>query len=103
MHDIKLVRSHAIAFRDAMIRRGLETEGLRNLIAELVKTDETLRQTKASLENARAIKKQKSREIGAAKAAGDNDGAALMIAAVEALERVNADQVAASEEAVRGT
>jgi seryl-tRNA synthetase len=90
MHDIRAIRADPAAFDAALARRGVEP-----CAAELVALDDARRSAITALEGARASKKSMSREIGAAKAAGDHERAGMLLAAVTGLEEGN--QKAADE------
>jgi seryl-tRNA synthetase len=90
MHDIRAIRADPAAFDAALARRGVEP-----CATELVALDDARRSAITALEGARASKKSMSREIGAAKAAGDHERAGMLLAAVTGLEEGN--QKAADE------
>ena len=68
MHDIKAIRADPAAFDAALARRGV-SDG----IAPLRKIDEAARDVQTRLQEAQAKRKEMSRLIGAAKAAGDHE------------------------------
>ncbi|TNF20422.1 MAG: serine--tRNA ligase [Rhodobacteraceae bacterium] len=66
MHDIRAIRENPAAFDAAMARRGLETAS-----APLLQLDEARRAAIHAAETAQADQKAAAREVGAAKARGD--------------------------------
>jgi len=81
MHDIKWIREHPDAFDRALRRRGLAAEA-RGLIA----IDERRRQAIAKLEAAQARRNTASKDVGQAKARGDETRAQALIAEVAQLK-----------------
>ncbi len=81
MHDLKQLRENPAAFDAAMARRGVEP-----IAAELLSLDETRRLLVTELQKSQARRNEASREIGAAKAQGDSDGAAQLMAEVAGLK-----------------
>jgi len=96
MHDIRAIVRDPQAFVAAMARRGLAVP-----IERLLELDLARRNAIAAVEQARADRKLKSREIGAAKAAGDDQKAAALIASLEARERSGGEAAEATESALR--
>ncbi|MBX9698330.1 MAG: serine--tRNA ligase, partial [Acetobacteraceae bacterium] len=93
MHDIRTVRADPAAFDAALARRGVEPQA-----ATLLDLDLARRNAISAVEQARAERRQRSKEIGAAKAAGDHEKAELLIAALDARDSV-ADEEARTAEA----
>ncbi len=96
MHDIRALRADPAAFDAALARRGLP-----QVASELLDLDLARRNAISAVEAARAAKKQKGREIAAAKAAGQHEKAEFLIAAVDAQERVGVEELNAVEEALQ--
>ena len=92
MFDIKLIRDNAAAFDGGLKRRGLEP-----LADGLIKQDEALRAVKTRLQEAQGRRNAASKEIGKAKGAKDEAGAAKLMAEVADLKAV----IAISEEQER--
>jgi seryl-tRNA synthetase len=67
MHDIRLIRENPAAFDAALSRRGLA-----GMSAELLATDEARRAKILAAETAAAAQNAASRDVGAAKARGDD-------------------------------
>ncbi|MBI1392041.1 MAG: serine--tRNA ligase [Alphaproteobacteria bacterium] len=67
MHDIKFIRDHPDAFDAALARRGLKPRA-----GEILSLDQDSRKFTAILEDLQARRNAASREIGKAKAAGDD-------------------------------
>ncbi|MBU2982696.1 serine--tRNA ligase [Lentibacter algarum] len=67
MHDIRVIRDNPAAFDAAMARRGLEA-----VSPELLKLDEARRGKILAAETAQAEQNKSAKEIGAAKASGDD-------------------------------
>jgi seryl-tRNA synthetase len=74
MFDIKWIRDNAAAFDAAMARRGLPPQA-----AELIALDDERRAHVASLQDAQERRNAASKEIGKAKATGDDAGAQALI------------------------
>jgi len=68
MHDIRLIRDNPAAFDAALARRGLPP-----ISAEVLAIDEARRARITAAETAQAERNAASKEIGQAKAAGDNE------------------------------
>ncbi|CUH76685.1 serine--tRNA ligase [Tropicibacter naphthalenivorans] len=66
MHDIRAIRENPAAFDAAMARRGVE-----NASSEILKIDEARRAAIHAAETAQADQKKAAKEVGAAKAKGD--------------------------------
>ncbi|SLN42079.1 Serine--tRNA ligase [Pseudoruegeria aquimaris] len=66
MHDIRMIRENPAAFDAAMARRGLSS-----LSSEILAIDEARRARIAAAEAAQAERNKASKEVGAAKARGD--------------------------------
>ena len=66
MHDIRAIRENPDAFDRAMKRRGLD-----GVAAEILAIDEARRARIAEAEEAKAEANRASKEVGAAKARGD--------------------------------
>jgi len=79
MHDIKWIRENPKAFDAGLARRGLEP-----LSSQVLEQDATLRALKTQLQDWPGQRNSKSKEIGAAKAKGEDADA--IIAAVGALK-----------------
>ncbi len=67
MHDIKWIRDNAQAFDQALARRNHQP-----MAEKLLATDEALRAIKTDLQNMQAERNSRSKEIGAAKAKGED-------------------------------
>jgi len=67
MHDIRAIRENPAAFDAAMARRGLSS-----VSAEILAIDETRRASILAAENALAERNAASKDVGAAKARGDD-------------------------------
>ena len=92
MHDIKAIVENPAAF-DA----GLKRRGLAPLSAQLIALDERRRATLTALQDAQSRRNAASKEIGKAKAAKDEAGAAKLMAEVAALK----EQIAQGEDGER--
>lgn len=90
MHDIKWIRDNADAFDAALARRGVAPTA-----AQILGVDERLRAVVTRLQDAQAARNAKSKEIGAAKAKGED--AEPILKAVTALK----DEIQAGEEEER--
>ncbi|WP_299131735.1 serine--tRNA ligase [uncultured Amaricoccus sp.] len=94
MHDIRFVRENPAAFDLGLTRRGLAP-----LSAEILAIDETRRARIAAAEAALAERNAASREVGAAKARGDEEGFARLRALVtekkDEIARLESDAAAA--------
>ena len=82
MFDIRAIRDDPQAFDAAMARRGVGSA----VAAGLLALDRARREAVGAAQAARTERNAKSRRIGAAKAAGDEAGAAALIAEVAALK-----------------
>ncbi len=96
MHDIRAVRAEPAAFDAAMARRGVEPVAER-----LVALDEARRKAITEVEEWRAERKRRSREIGALKAAGKHDDAQRTIDALNAADEVSGNEQARAEGELR--
>lgn len=96
MHDIRLIREEPAAFDAAMAQRGLEPQAER-----LIDLDARRRDTTSRLQEVETERNSKSKEIGKAKAQGDEDRFNTLRAEVEALksemERLTEDARTAEE------
>ncbi|MBC2859606.1 serine--tRNA ligase [Stappia sp. 28M-7] len=81
MFDIKWIRDNAAAFDRAMDRRGLEPQA-----ARLIAIDDRRRALVAELQQAQERRNAASREIGKAKASGDEQAAQAVIDEVATLK-----------------
>jgi len=81
MFDIKWIRDNPEAFDRAMAKRGLEAQA-----AQLLKRDEARRAHVTALQDLQNRRNAASKEIGAAKAAGDDQKANTLIAEVAELK-----------------
>ena len=81
MFDIKWIRDNAAAFDRAMDRRGLEPQA-----ARLIAIDDRRRALVAELQQAQERRNAASREIGKAKASGDEQAAQAVIDEVASLK-----------------
>jgi len=96
MHDIRLIREEPAAFDAAMAQRGLEPQAER-----LIDLDARRRDATSRLQEVETERNSKSKEIGKAKAQGDEDRFNTLRAEVEALksemERLTEDARTAEE------
>ncbi|MGY6627435.1 MAG: serine--tRNA ligase [Oceanicaulis sp.] len=96
MHDIRLIRDNPGAFDAAMKRRGLTPQAER-----LIDLDARRREATTRLQELETRRNAVSKEIGAAKARGENDRFEALRSEVEALkgemDRCNADAAKAEE------
>lgn len=81
MFDIKWIRDNADAFDEGLARRGLEP-----MAARAIALDDARRAHVARLQEAQEKRNAASKEVGAAKAAGDETRAAALIDEVAALK-----------------
>ncbi|SCW40640.1 serine--tRNA ligase [Ancylobacter rudongensis] len=86
MHDIKWIREEPNGLINALVRRGTSSEEATALVDGLIALDETRRAGIAELEVLQARRNAASKEIGAAKKAGENDRAEALMAEVGALK-----------------
>ncbi|WP_425087304.1 serine--tRNA ligase [Stappia sp.] len=93
MFDIKWIRDNAAAFDAAMARRGLPPQA-----GALIALDDERRAHVASLQDAQERRNAASKEIGKAKATGDDAGAQALIDEVAKIKQAIHD----GEEAERG-
>jgi seryl-tRNA synthetase len=95
MHDIKWIRDHPVAFDRGLERRGLDG---RSILKEILGLDEERRETIALVQQWQETRNRKSKEIGAAKKAGDEARAAELM---EEVSRLKADITKSGEQVVR--
>ena len=81
MHDIRSLRADPATFDAALVRRGLAPAS-----ANLLASDAQLRATLSQLQEGQARRNDLSRAVGAARARGDADEAARLMAEVAALK-----------------
>ncbi|WP_440959477.1 serine--tRNA ligase [Oceanicaulis sp. LC35] len=81
MHDIRLIRDEPAAFDAAMAQRGLEPQAQR-----LIDLDARRREATTRLQEVETERNSKSKEIGKAKAQGDEDRFNTLRAEVESLK-----------------
>ena len=86
MHDIKWIREEPQGLITALVRRGNAEAEASALVAELLALDERRRSGIAKLEELQARRNAASKEIGAAKKAGDDALAETLMAEVGALK-----------------
>ncbi len=86
MHDIKWIREEPAGLINALVRRGTSSEEATALVEGLIALDETRRAGIVKLEELQARRNAASKEIGAAKKAGENDRAEALMAEVGALK-----------------
>ncbi|MCS0505298.1 serine--tRNA ligase [Ancylobacter mangrovi] len=86
MHDIKWIREEPQGLARALVRRGTPEDEARAQIDALLALDERRRAGIAKLEELQARRNAASKEIGAAKKAGENDRAETLMAEVAALK-----------------
>ncbi|RTL87932.1 serine--tRNA ligase [Ancylobacter aquaticus] len=86
MHDIKWIREEPAGLINALVRRGTSSEEATALVDGLIALDETRRAGIVKLEELQARRNAASKEIGAAKKAGENDRAEALMAEVGALK-----------------
>ncbi|MCJ8143171.1 serine--tRNA ligase [Ancylobacter sp. A5.8] len=86
MHDIKWIREEPQGLVDALARRGTPESEARSLVESLLSLDETRRAGIVKLEELQARRNAVSKEIGAAKKAGDNSLAEVLMAEVGKLK-----------------
>lgn len=86
MHDIKWIREEPQGLVDALVRRGTPESEARSLVESLLSLDETRRAGIVKLEELQARRNAASKEIGAAKKAGDNSLAEVLMAEVGKLK-----------------
>ncbi|MCS0495879.1 serine--tRNA ligase [Ancylobacter sp. MQZ15Z-1] len=86
MHDIKWIREEPQGLARALVRRGTPEDEARAQIDALLALDERRRAGIARLEELQARRNAASKEIGAAKKAGENDRAETLMAEVAALK-----------------
>ncbi|QFR32530.1 serine--tRNA ligase [Ancylobacter sp. TS-1] len=86
MHDIKWIREEPNGLVNALVRRGTSADEAQALVDGLIALDETRRSGIGRLEELQARRNAASKEIGAAKKAGENDRAEALMAEVGALK-----------------
>ncbi|MBB3770416.1 seryl-tRNA synthetase [Angulomicrobium tetraedrale] len=86
MHDIKWIREEPEGLIRALTRRGTAAAEAQALVDSLLSLDERRRSGIAKLEELQARRNGASKEIGAAKKAGENDRAEALMAEVAALK-----------------
>ncbi|UOK69988.1 serine--tRNA ligase [Ancylobacter polymorphus] len=86
MHDIKWIREEPNGLVNALVRRGTDASEAQALVEGLIALDETRRSGIVRLEELQARRNAASKEIGAAKKAGENDRAEALMAEVGALK-----------------
>ncbi|ADH89184.1 seryl-tRNA synthetase [Ancylobacter novellus DSM 506] len=86
MHDIKWIREEPQGLVEALVRRGTVAAEAKTLVDGLLALDERRRSGIVKLEELQARRNAASKEIGAAKKAGDNSRAELLMAEVAALK-----------------
>lgn len=86
MHDIKWIREEPNGLINALVRRGTDASEAQALVEGLIALDETRRSGIVRLEELQARRNAASKEIGAAKKAGENDRAEALMAEVGALK-----------------
>jgi seryl-tRNA synthetase len=96
--DIRWIRDNRALFDAGLRKRGLVPGGEVPGAAELIALDETRRAVLTRLQEVQARRNAASRQIGKAKAAGDEAGAGRLMAEVAALK----DELAKGEEEERG-
>ena len=82
MHDIKYIRDHPDAFDALFVRRGLAP-----VAAEIIAMDQQYRRVTTEIQTAQARRNAASRDIGRARASGDDDLAQSLMAEVAALKK----------------
>ncbi|GAB4072650.1 serine--tRNA ligase [Ancylobacter sonchi] len=97
MHDIKWIREEPEGLIDALVRRGTPEPEARSLVSSLLALDERRRAGIVKLEELQARRNAASKEIGAAKKAGDNARAEALMAEVNGFKT----EIPAIEEAVK--
>ncbi|MFC0410573.1 serine--tRNA ligase [Roseomonas elaeocarpi] len=96
MHDIRAVRADPASFDAAMARRGLQP-----VADSILAIDTARRSATTAVEEARAVRNKKSREVGQLKAAGQHEEAERMIATLAATDKIAGDALARTDEALR--
>ena len=86
MHDIKWIREEPQGLVEALVRRGTDAAEAQALVDSLVGLDERRRSGIVKLEELQARRNAASREIGAAKKAGDDARAETLMAEVGKLK-----------------
>jgi seryl-tRNA synthetase len=83
MHDIRFIREHPDAFRKGLTRRGLKAD---EILREIEQLDDERRANIAQVQKWQEDRNRKSKEIGLAKAAGDNARVAQLMDEVSRLK-----------------
>jgi seryl-tRNA synthetase len=83
MHDIRFIREHPDAFRKGLARRGLKAD---EILREIEQLDDERRANIALVQKWQEDRNRKSKEIGLAKAAGDNARVAQLMEEVSRLK-----------------
>ncbi|HZC55982.1 MAG TPA: serine--tRNA ligase [Xanthobacteraceae bacterium] len=83
MHDIRWIRENADAFKKALARRGLNAD---EILTEIEKLDDERRANIALVQKWQEDRNRKSKEIGLAKAAGDEARVAQLMQEVSRLK-----------------
>lgn len=81
MHDIRAIKDNPETFNDSMARRGAEVRA-----DALIALDQQRVENTKAMNDAQAAQKAASKKIGAAKASGDEEAAAKVMAEVAALK-----------------
>jgi seryl-tRNA synthetase len=83
MHDIRFIRDNPDAFRKGLTRRGLKAD---EILREIEQLDDARRANIAQVQKWQEDRNRKSKEIGLAKAAGDNARVAQLMDEVSRLK-----------------
>src|SRR5258708_10304636 len=97
MHDIRWIRDNPEAFKRGLKRRGLNSEAI---FDEVINLDDQRRANITLMQQWQEERNRKSKEIGKAKAAGDEVRAAELLAEVS---RLKSDMTRASEQVSEGS
>ena len=97
MHDIKWIRENPEAFKRGLKRRGLDSEAI---FDEVIELDDQRRANITLMQQWQEERNRKSKEIGKAKAAGDEARTAELLAEVS---RLKSDITRASEQVSEGS
>ncbi len=95
MHDIKYIRENPDAFDAAMQRRGVEA-----MADNILTTDTCIRQAKTALQKYQEARNAQSKEIGAAKARGEDAQPIMDAVATLKSEMAKQDQLIVEQEAI---
>ena len=82
MHDIRFIRDNANTFDAAMARRGLAGENGTSLSGQILELDAKVREAVAEKQAAETLRNTASKQIGRAKASGDEAEAQRLMAEV---------------------